>query len=145
MKEIESAIEIEASADRVWQMLTDFESYPLWHPTIERIGGPLQKGAQIEFVGKLEGGKTMTFRPTLLVVEPGRELRWLGKVLVRGLFDGEHRFEIESLAPGRVRLRQSERFRGVLVPLMLAMIGKATLRGFEAANLALKARAEAPA
>jgi len=38
----------------------------------------------------------MTFRPTILKAEPNRELRWLGHLLVPGLFDGEHIFTIET-------------------------------------------------
>jgi hypothetical protein len=30
MKELHSEIEIQASADRVWQLLTDFSSFPQW-------------------------------------------------------------------------------------------------------------------
>ncbi len=32
-----------------------------------------------------------TFRPTVLVAEPNRELRWLGRLFMPGPFDGEHR------------------------------------------------------
>ena len=89
------------------------------------------------------GGAAMTFRPTVLVVEPERELRWLGHLLVPGLFDGEHQFEIHSLGPGRVRFVQQERFTGVLVPLFARNLDAHTLPGFNAMNAALKARAEA--
>lgn len=142
MKEISSEIEIAATPERVRGILSDFAKYPEWHPTIERISGPLEAGRQLEFVGKLEGGRSMKFQPTVLRAEPDRELRWLGKILVRGLFDGEHAFIIEPLGADRVRFRQQERFRGVLVPLLLAMIGKQTVASFETANRALKARAE---
>jgi hypothetical protein len=54
----------------------------------------------------------MTFRPTVLTAIPEVELRWLGHFLMRGLFDGEHCLQIAPAAPGRVRLRQSEKFAG---------------------------------
>jgi hypothetical protein len=85
----------------------------------------------------------MTFHPTVLRAEPERELRWLGSMGMKGLFDGEHAFTIEPLAAGRVRFVQSESFRGVFVRGVLAMIGAGTQRGFDAMNSALKARAEA--
>jgi hypothetical protein len=37
-------------------------------------------------------------------VEPVRESRWIGHLLVPGLFDGQHQFEIHPLGPDRVRL-----------------------------------------
>jgi hypothetical protein len=85
----------------------------------------------------------LTFRPTVLAVQPARELRWLGRFLIPGLFDGEHQFEIHPLGPGRVRFVQQERFTGVLVPLLARNLDDHTLRGFNAMNAALKARAEA--
>ena len=100
--------------------------------------GELKVGAQIKV--KLLG---MTIRPTLLKVEPGRELRWLGHLMVPGVFDGEHYFQVEPLADERVRFVQGERFTGVFIPV-LSLLGlfKKTLRGFNEMNHALKARAE---
>jgi uncharacterized protein YndB with AHSA1/START domain len=37
MKELHSEIEIDASAERVWAILTDFASYPRWNPFIRSI------------------------------------------------------------------------------------------------------------
>ena len=59
----------------------------------------------------------MTFKPTVLRVEPERELRWLGRLLLPGLFDGDHIFHIEPLAQTRSRFTQAERFSGILVGL----------------------------
>ncbi len=83
-----------------------------------------------------------TFRPTVLVAEPNRELRWLGRLFMPGLFDGEHSFSIEPLGEGRVRFDQRERFRGVLVPLLSKMLDSDMRSGFEEMNRALKLRAE---
>jgi hypothetical protein len=84
----------------------------------------------------------VTFKPTVIEAEPDRELRWLGRLLLPGLFDGEHTLRIEPAGDGHVRFLQSERFNGVLV----ALFGKGleqTRQGFEQMNEALKRRAEA--
>jgi len=39
MKELRSEIEIETSAERVWQLLTDFARFPQWNPFISRASG----------------------------------------------------------------------------------------------------------
>ena len=44
------------------------------------------------------GGRGATLRPTVLEADPGRQLRWLGQLLLPGLFDGDHSFTIEPLA-----------------------------------------------
>jgi hypothetical protein len=87
-------------------------------------------------------GKGMTFRPTVLVAEPGRELRWMGRLLLPGIFDGEHYFQIEPLGSGSVRFVHGERFSGLLVPLLKSSLAGGTKAGFVAMNEALKARVE---
>jgi hypothetical protein len=74
-------------------------------------------------------------------VEPGRELRWLGRLLVPGIVDGEHILRIESLDQARSRFTQAERFSGILVGLFRSTLDKTEL-GFEQMNAALMARAE---
>jgi hypothetical protein len=66
----------------------------------------------------------------------------LGHLIILGLFDGEHIFTIETLAPNQVHFIQREVFSGLLVPLLARRLDAGTLRGFEEMNQALKARAE---
>jgi len=83
----------------------------------------------------------MTFKPTVLGVEPERELRWRGRLLLPGIFDGEHILHVEPLDEARSRFTQAERFSGILVGLFQGTLEKTEL-GFEQMNAALKARAE---
>jgi hypothetical protein len=85
----------------------------------------------------------MTFRPEVLEATSAHRLRWLGHLFVPGLFDGEHTFTIDPVGADRVRLTQQEEFRGLLVPVILAFIGKPT-EGFRLMNQALKTRVEHP-
>jgi hypothetical protein len=82
----------------------------------------------------------MTFSPTVLAARPGKELRWRGRLLLPGIFDGEHCFELEERG-GTCVFRQLERFSGLLVPLLGGALD-ATERGFAAMNIALKRRVE---
>ena len=75
--------------------------------------------------------------------EPDRELRWLGRLFVPGIFDGEHFFELAPLEEGRsTRFTQGERFKGILVPFLRRSLDNGTRKGFEAMNQALKDRVE---
>jgi len=143
MKSLRSDIEIDASAQHVWEVLTDTAAYPDWNPFIPRLGGTLETGEQLEVRIQPPGGRAMTFRPRVLAAEPMRELRWMGHLLFPGLFDGEHRFALETLDDNHVRFTQEERFTGALVPLFAKSLDQHTLAGFELMNLALKERAEA--
>ncbi len=140
--QLSSSIQIEAGADEVWSVLTDFDSYSEWNPTIFSSEGEARVGARLTHQMRKEGGGSITLRPRVLVADPGRELRWLGHLLVPGIFDADHRFLIEELGAGRVRLTQAEKLSGVLVPFMRG-VGKSTTAGFEAMNTALKERTEA--
>jgi hypothetical protein len=143
VKSIETSIDIAAPTEAVWAALTDFGSYPGWNPFIPSIEGAPAEGARLKVRLRPPGRAAMTFRPTVLEANPGRRLRWLGKLGVRGLFDGEHRFDLEPLPGGRTRFTQAERFAGLLVPLFSGTLAD-TRRGFEEMNAALKARVEQP-
>jgi hypothetical protein len=142
MKELYSEIEIQASAERVWQLLTDFARFPEWNPFMRRASGEVKAGARLEVYMQPSGASGTTFKPTVLNAEPNRELRWLGRLIIPGLFDGEHILTIEPLDTNRVRFVQREIFKGLLVPLFARRLDTDTRRGFEEMNRALKARAE---
>lgn len=139
MREIKVETTIEATAEEVWAVLVDAASYPSWNPFVKRLEGELRAGERLEVRIEPEEWKPMTLRPTVLVVDASRELRWLGHLLVRGLFDGEHSFTIEEDGPGRVRIVHAERFTGVLVAFMGGKLtnDRAIARSFRAMNEAL--------
>lgn len=142
MQLIETATDIRAPAARLWSVLTDFSAYPAWNPFITSIEGDPNPGAQLRITIAPPGRRSMSFRPIILVAARERELRWLGRLFVPGLFDGEHAFRLEQRAEA-CRFHHSERFSGVLLPLFGEGLLAATRLGFEAMNAALKRRAEA--
>ena len=113
----ETSIEIDAPPKRVWALLTNFVRMPTWNPFIKSISGTLVQGARLSVLIAPPGKSGMRFRPTVLSVRPERELRWLGHLLVSGLFDGEHYFLLEPI-DGGTWLRQGEKFSGLFVGLL---------------------------
>lgn len=83
----------------------------------------------------------MTFKPDILRFEVNKELRWKGKLVVRGIFDGEHYFLLHDFGNGRTRFTQGEKFSGLLIPLLAKVLTK-TKSHFESMNVALKAECE---
>lgn len=140
MRRIETAIDIAAPPVAVWRVLVDFASYPEWNPFVRRIEGEARVGARLRVTIQPPGRKPMTFRPTVRAAEPGRELRWVGRVLIPGLFDGEHAFVLEPSGAG-CRLRHEEHFTGLLAGAFPGMLAD-TAKGFEALNAALARRVE---
>ena len=142
MKSVLTSIDISAPRERVWQVLTDFTDYPEWNPFMRSISGPLRPGEKLSVRIQPPGGKTMAFKPTILSVENNEELRWRGRLILPGLFDGEHFFRLSSTKDG-TSLRHGENFSGLIVQMMGSSTFEQTRRGFAAMNEALKKRAEA--
>lgn len=141
-KEIRSEILIQASAQRVWEILTDFEKYSEWNPFIKSIKGQPKVGQKI--TARIEPPKAsgMTIKPIVLVYNKNKEFRWQGNLGFKGIFDGEHVFELKEQGPNTTLFIHKEGFAGVLVPLLKKMLDENTLNGFKLMNEQLKARAE---
>ena len=105
MRRLEAVVEIDASPSEVWSVLKDFDHYPDWNPFILSIDGPCEVGARLRVTIAPPGGRPMTLRPLVLAAEPEHELRWLGRLFVPRLFDGEHSFRMEAADAGPHALR----------------------------------------
>ena len=134
MKEIETTIEVAASPAEVWDVLTDGAGHADWDPHIESITGTIAVDEKLAV--KFRG--SMTFKPVVTVASEGETFEWLGRLGMPGIFDGRHRWDLEATPTG-TRITQSERFSGVLVPLMGKLLRK-TISDFEASNEALAAQ-----
>ncbi len=135
---IETTIEINATAKKVWDILMDAAAYPTWNPFIKTIKGKLQVGEKLEV-----NLQNMTFKPIVQQKQDNAYFAWKGKLGIRGIFDGLHQFELIKLAEDKTKFIHSEEFSGLLVPFLKNKLQKETQPGFEAMNRALKQRAEA--
>lgn len=139
---LRTEITIDATPEEVWDVLTDFHAYRDWNPFIIEARGAVAVGERLELRMEAAGGRSMTIRPTVTRAAPGHVLEWLGSLGVRGLFDGRHRFELETVAGG-TRLTHGEDFRGLLVPAARRSLDATTLPAFDTMNAALAARVAA--
>lgn len=138
-KEIRTEIIIRSKPEKIWDILTDFENYPNWNPFIIFVEGKVEEGNQITVRIAPPGGKTMIFRPTIITRTENQELKWLGTVLFKGLFDGEHTFKLKDNGDGTVTFAHSEQFRGIFTGLFNP---EKTISGFKEMNRKLKELAE---
>lgn len=96
---METAIEINATAERVWREPTDFDAYSAWNTTICKASGALKAGGRVQvYFQPGSGRKIHVFGPELMTVDPCRGLRWLGKPRFPGLFDREHSWIINRVS-----------------------------------------------
>jgi hypothetical protein len=137
-KEIKTQIVINASPAKVWAVFSNFEEYSKWNPFIKSLKGNLKVGSKIIVRLEPPEAKGMTFMPKILAFDFQKEFRWLGHLLIPGLFDGEHRFELIDNHDGTTTFIQSEKFKGMLVPLFKRMLDINTVNGFNLMNQKLK-------
>ena len=143
--ELHTQVDIEATPQTVWNVLTDLDHYSEWNPFIVEASGDAVVGNKLTNRMQAPGGKAMTIKPAVTAVEPAETFEWLGHLGVPRVFDGRHRFELQTTPTGGTRVLHTEQFRGVLVRFMRKTLDTQTHAGFEAMNTALKTRAEAQA
>ena len=141
---ISTTVEIDAPPARVWSVLVDLDAYREWNPFIVEAAGTVAAGERLALRMALPGREPMSINPRLLVVESERELRWKGRLVIPGLFDGEHVFVLTAIDGGRTRLDHWERFSGLLLPIAKPTIYDDTVASFHALNAALAKRAATP-
>jgi len=140
-KDIRTEIEINASAEKVWNILSDFEAFPSWNPFVIKAVGEPKEGARLAIEVQLPEAQKLNFTPVVLKAEPNKELRWVGTMPI-GMFRGEHFYVIEPIGENKIRFVHGEHFSGWLVRLIWLMVGKQTEKGYRIMNEALKKRAE---
>lgn len=140
-KQLVSQIDIDATPEQVWEILTDLAAYPEWNPFIVSAVGAAEVGTTVTLRMQPVDARPVTLTPTVVEATPGHRLRWRGRLFIRGIFDAEHVFTIES-RNGGVSVSQVERFSGLLVPFLARSLDRHTLPAFVKMNEALKARAE---
>ena len=141
MSSLRTEIVINASPEKIWNILTDFENYEKWNPFIIHSSGQPKKGTRL--VNTMKNGESnMTFKPRITDVQPHKRFEWLGSLFFRGLFDGRHFFELEEVGRGKTKLTQGEYFSGILNKMVLKRIGEQTRLGFIGMNEAIKKKAE---
>ena len=137
-KEINTEIVIKAKTEEVWAVLTDFDNYQKWNPFIKLIKGQMVVGNRITVRLEPPGASGMNIRPKVLAFVANKEFRWIGHLLLPGLFDGDHRFELVDNKNGTTTFKQSEKFKGLLIPLFKKMLDINTTNGFKQMNEKLK-------
>src|SRR5919107_6139245 len=94
-KRLLTDVDIEATPERVWEVLTDLAAYPAWNPFIVRAEGVVETGRRLTLTMQPLGGRATTLRPRLVEVDAPRRLRWRGPLGVPRLMGAEHSFPPE--------------------------------------------------
>jgi len=139
--EIAAETVIHAEPERVWRILLDVRTYSEWNRFMLVVQGEILPGHSLSVQARLSNLLRLRFDATITELEPPWRLTWVGRLPVPGLFTGVHTFGLKRVPEG-VRFVQSERYSGLLVPLMRRFLIDPSESGFRAMNEALRVRAE---
>jgi hypothetical protein len=131
-----------ATTQQTWQVLSNVKDYGTWNPFIRKFEGELKQDITVAVKLQLANSKTMIFKPKLIRIQANSKIVWLGKLFVKGLFDGNHHFETNDSGNRPSTFIQSEKFRGILIPFLKTLLIVKTKNGFELMNEALKKQME---
>ena len=138
---LQTEVVIAAPRAAVWDTLSGFDEFDQWNPFITSASGTPEPGAPLELRMAPPGGMAVSLKPVVTRVKADEELEWLGRLGPEGVFDGRHRFELESVGT-KTRMIHAEEFTGILVPMLWKWLDTKTRAGFEAMNRALKEKVE---
>lgn len=143
MIEIDESYEVRASAEVLWQVITDFDRYPDWNPFVISCAAALREGQPIDMKVQLFKHFAQPQRETILEVNPGVSFRYgLGPNRL-GALSSVRSHEVEPRGPDRSHYRSHFRLTGWLAPLTNAWLGRRLEHGFSSMSRALVTRAEA--
>ena len=143
MTPLKASIDISASPEQLWRLLTHFSSYPKWNPYLRGVVGTLEVGKRLRVRMRVPEGPVRVYSVRVVKAIPAAELRWCRRFLVKGLFDRERIFIMVSNSVKGTTFIQREEYSGVLAPLLERLVAKKTLAGLKLMNTALKKVAEA--
>lgn len=138
---IEHRIGIQAPAETIWEIVYDIERWHEWNPLYTQANGAIRIGSQLDLTLALEGEKPQKIRPVILEWVPNDQIHWRLKMM-GGLVSTTRFLELEQLDTASTIFSNGELIGGLLGPSVARRLGRKIYHGFEAMNVALKARAE---
>ena len=138
--EIERSVEIDASDERIWGIVSNLSAYPDWNTYITYVEGDLEPGSALYVETRTGHDNHAAYRPTVKRVVEKRELCWQGQLLMPGIYDSEQSFVISPLSENRARFTIRGTYTGLLVPVFWVLVRKHETLDYERMNEELKIR-----
>ena len=133
---------VHAPPARLWEILTDFDRWAEWNPSVPSIAGEPRVGSTVTMTLAMPGRPSAKVKATLTEIVPEHRLVWDGTVGPRWLFAGHREFLIESAADATASVTHIEEVSGLLFPLFRLIMGSAIQRHHDGLNDQLRQRAE---
>jgi hypothetical protein len=140
---IDATLDIEAPAELVWSVITDFPRYSEWNPFLRECRTTLKPGDPIDLQVQLFASGPRPQREWMLTHTPGKEFSYNMKPAPLGALHSRRSHTVTALGPGRSRYQSHFEIAGWLQPLVRGLLGGKLEQGFAGMTAGIKNRAEA--
>ena len=106
-------INIQASAQSIWSLLTDAQGFPRWNSTVTGIEGEIREGQRLRVHVP---GTSRAFAPKVSGVVANQRMIWTGGF--SPMFQGVRIFELRPVKDGSTDFSMQERFSGLMLPFV---------------------------
>ena len=142
MGTVRAEIEIDAPAERIFDILTDLKSYPEWNPFTPRVESTLRPGDPVHLFVRLRGKRLSHWVEYVSRNQRPTHLCWGTTIGAGFLLRAERCQTLTAIDARRTRFVNEDVIRGWLAPLVMIAFGRDMQRGFASVATALKKRAE---
>lgn len=139
--EIDTRIEVDAPAETVWEVITDFARYPEWNPFILECASTMKPGDPIDLKVRLLK-VPQPQREWVNTHVPGKRFAYNMKPFPAGALSSLRSHEVAPAGPGRSTYHSHFELNGWLTPVVTGIFRGAFVRGFGGMTDGIKARAE---
>lgn len=138
---IEERIGVQASPERVWEVLSNLEGWKDWNPLNPKIEGRLAIGSELTVEQRWPGQSVDVVKARVLDWIPLEQIHWRTS-MARGWVWTVRYFEIEALGPNNCVFSVGELFGGFLGGFVAKRMRPSIRAGFKALCEAVRVEAE---
>ncbi|WP_184716281.1 SRPBCC domain-containing protein [Caulobacter sp.] len=139
---VEHRIGVQAPAEIVWEIVSDFETWHQWNPLYKKAEGQLKIGTALSLEQHLPGETPIVIAPIVQDWVPYEQLHWRSKRL-GGFVTAIRYLEIENMGPTSSTFSNGELFMGLLLRFVSRDDRRKLKAAFTQMGEAVRDRAEA--
>src|SRR6056297_3432069 len=132
---VRASVIIDASPQKVWEVLTDFDNLKRWSSSFQGLSGDFKKNGAIEVTFKSPFGQSK-MKKKLFQFEERKSFGWTG-VFMLGMSD-YHTHTLKPTTNGKTEFIQTDGLSGGASFLLGRMLEKQMQKGYEVFNKELK-------
>lgn len=138
---VEHRIGVQAPAEVIWEVVSDFEAWHHWNPLYRKAEGQMKNGTILMLEQHLVGEPPRVIQPVVQDWVPFEQLHWRSS-RVGGFVTAIRYLEIESMGPANATFSNGELFMGMLLRFISQQERRKLKSAFTAMGEAVRDRAE---